>query len=217
MQSQTFVELDSFIDLARYVCSFREYPLRAYTHLLEGKEVISTGLTLANSLVFFYTKPPKTGKYISYSFSDGKESANIVDNTKSISTYAPIIHLDSKISPLAILGKEIQEKFHSIKLKDLGSLARLTYDPLVPDEPNLALYLVPVGARWVLGYITSLEMNDPLYIFNYVELESIPTKSFLKYPGAEGKEPEFSNTFDHGIPFFPIIKIKENHPIFGLE
>lgn len=216
MQVQTFVELDSFNDLARYACSLREYPLRVYTHLLEGKEVISTGLTLANSLVFFYTTYPKHGRYISYSISDGKESSNIVDNTKSISTYAPIIHLDSVISPLQI-QKEIPDKFHAIKIKDLGSLARLTYDPNVPDEPNLALYLVPIETRWVLGYITSLEMNDPLYIFNYVELESMPTKSFLRYPGSEGKDPEFSNTFDHGIPYFPIIKIKENHPIFGIE
>lgn len=216
MQAQTFVELDNFNDLARYVCSFREFPLRVYTHILNEKEVISTGMTLANSLVFFYTDLPKSGRYISYSLSEGKESASIVDNTKNISTYAPIIHLDSKISPLDSKN-EIQDKFHAIKLKDLGSLARLTYDPQVPEDPNLALYLVPTKAKWVLGYITSLEMNDPLYIFNYVELDSMPTKPFLKNPGSEGKEPEFSNTFDHGIPYFPIIKIKENHSIFGLE
>jgi len=216
LQSQTFIELDNFNDLARYVCSFREFPLRVYTHLLNGKEIISTGLTLANSLVFFYTTPPKAGRYISYNISDGKESVNIVDNTKSISTYAPIIHLDSDISPLETKTTDMADKFHPIKLKDLGSLARLTYDPQVPDDPNLALYLLPRGEKWVLGYITSLEMNEPMYIFNYVEIDSSPQQSFLKYPGSEGKQPEFSNTFEHGVPCFPIIKLKENHPIFGL-
>jgi len=159
----------------------------------------------------------KFGRYISYNSIGGKEYCDIVESTKNISTYAPIIHLESEISSLTTETENISDKFHPIRVKDLGSLARLTYDPEFPDETNLTLYAIPHNKSWVVGYLTSFAMDDVFYQFNYIELESEPMKPFVKYQGQEGKDPELSDTFDHGFSYLPIIKIKDEHPIFGLK
>lgn len=217
MQSQCFVELSSFNDFARFVCAFREYPLRVYSHEYSGIRVLSSGLTLANTLLLFYTPMTKFGRYISYSATGGKEYCDIVDSTKNISTYGPIIHMESEITSLSMETGKTSDQFHPIRVKDLGSLARLTYNPEFPDESNLTLYAVPHNNSWLVGYLTSLEMDEIIYQFNYVELDFEPTKPFVKYQGHEGKEPEFSASFEHGFSYLSVIKIKNEHPIFGLK
>ena len=216
-QNECFVELSSFDDLARYACAFQEYPKRVYSQELDGSRIISSSLTLANTLLIFYVQIPKSGRYISYQVTAGKEICDIVESTKNISHYAPIVHMDSEISPLSVKSEKITDQFHPIKVKDLGSLARLTYDPEFPDETNLTLYALPHKKSWVVGYITSLDMDEVYYNFNYVELDSEPIKHFIKYQGNQGKDPEFSNSFDHGYSYLPIIKIKSKHSIFGFS
>ena len=216
-QNECFVELSSFDDLARYACAFQEYPKRVYSQELDGSRIISSSLTLANTLLIFYVQIPKSGRYISYQVTAGKEICDIVESTKNISHYAPIVHMDSEISPLSVKSEKITDQFHPIKVKDLGSLARLTYDPEFPDETNLTLYALPHKKSWVVGYITSLDMDEVYYNFNYVELDSEPVKHFIKYQGNQGKDPEFSNSFDHGYSYLPIIKIKSEHSIFGFS
>jgi hypothetical protein len=216
-QNECFVELSSFDDLARYACAFQEYPKRVYSQELDGSRIVSSSLTLANTLLIFYAQMPKSGRYISYQVTAGKEICDIVESTKNISHYAPIVHMDSEISPLSVKSEKITDQFHPIKVKDLGSLARLTYDPEFPDETNLTLYAMPHKKSWILGYITSLDMDEVYYNFNYVELDSEPIKHFIKYQGNRGKDPEFSNSFDHGYSYLPIIKIKSEHSIFGFS
>ena len=166
--------------------------------------------------MIFYTPMPKSGRYVSYRVDSGKEICDIVESTKTNSNYAPIIHMESKISSLPVQSKKISDQFHPIRVKDLGSLARLTYDPEFPDEQNLTLYALPHNKSWVMGYITSLEMDEVYYNFNYVELDSEPTKHFVKYQGNQGQDPEFSDNFDHGYSYLPIVKIKSENSIFGL-
>lgn len=216
-QNECFVELSSFDDLARYACAFREYPQRVYSQEFNGKRVVSSTMLLANTLLIFYTPLKKSGRYISYQITGNKEICEIVESTKNISHYAPVIHAESEISPLPEKEEKIIDQFYPIRLKDLGSLARLTYDPEFPDGQNFTLFALPRKTSWVLGYITSLEMDEVYYNFNYVELDSEPTKNFLKYQGNQGKNPEFSDTIDHGFSYFPIIKIKDEHSIFGFS
>ncbi len=215
-QNEYYVELSSFDDLARLACALQEYPKRVYSQELDGTRIISSSLTLANTLLIFYAPIPKSGRYVSYQINSGKEICDIVESTKTNSNYAPIIHMESKISSLPVQSKKISDQFHPIQVKDLGSLARLTYDPEFPDEQNLTLYALPRNKSWVMGYITSLEMDAVYYNFNYVELNSEPTKHFIKYKGNQGHDPEFSNNFDHGYSYLPIVKIKSEHSIFGL-
>ena len=217
MQSQCLIELSSFNDFARYVCAFREYPQRVYSHEFNGTRVLSSGISLANTFLLFYTPMTKFGRYISYSAIGGKEHCDVVESTKNISTYAPIIHFESDISPLKNEQEKLIDKFHPMRLKDLGSLARLTYDPEMPDMANLALYAVPHNNTWLIGYITSLQMDEVFYQFNYLELDSEPVMPFLKYRGDEGKDPEFTSSFEHGFSYLSVIKIKNEHPIFGLK
>jgi hypothetical protein len=217
MQSQCYVELSSFSDLARFVCAFREFPLRVYSHEFNGTRILSSGLTLSNTLLLFHTPMTKFGRYVSYSATGGKEYCDLVESTKNISTYAPIIHLESEITSLPTETEETSDKFHPIRVKDLGSLARLTYDPELPDETNLTLYAFPHNNSWLIGYLTSLQMDEVFYQFNYVELESEPTKPFMKYQGNEGKDPVFTDSFEHGFSYLSVIKIKNEHPIFGLN
>lgn len=215
-QNEYYIELSSFDDLARLTCALQEYPKRVYSQELEGTRIISSSLTLANTLLIFYTPMSKSGRYVSYQVDSGKELCDIVESTKTNSNYAPIIHMESKISSLPVESKKISDQFHPIQVKDLGSLARLTYDPEFPEEQNLTLYALPHNKSWVMGYITSLEMDEVYYNFNYVELDSEPTKHFVKYRGNQGQDPEFSDSFDHGYSYLPIVKIKSEHSIFGL-
>ena len=217
-QHEYFIELSSFDDLARYVCAFREYPKRVYTQELNGSRIMSSSQTLANTLLVFYTSVPKFGRYVSYRVIMGKEICDIVESTKDISNYAPIVHMQSEISSLPIKSKKkIVDVFNPLQVQDLGSLARLTYDPEFPDEQNITLYAFPSKQSWILGYVTSLEMDEVYYNFNYVKLDSEPTKHFVKYRGNHGQEPEFSDDFDHAFSYLPIIKIKEEHSIFGFS
>jgi len=215
-QNEYYIELSSFDDLARLTCALQEYPKRVYSQELEGTRIISSSLTLANTLLIFYTPMSKSGRYVSYRVDSGKELCDIVESTKTNSNYAPIIHMESEISSLPVESKKISDQFHPIQVKDLGSLARLTYDPEFPEEQNLTLYALPHNKSWVMGYITSLEMDEVYYNFNYVELDSEPTKHFVKYRGNQGQDPEFSDSFDHGYSYLPIVKIKSEHSIFGL-
>ena len=215
-QNEYHVELSSFDDLARLACALQEYPKRVYSQELDGTRIISSSLTLANTLLIFYTPMQKSGRYVSYRVDSGKEICDIVESTKTNSNYAPIIHMESKISSLPVQSKKTSDQFHPIQVKDLGSLARLTYDPEFPNEQNLTLYALPHNKSWVMGYITSLDMDEVYYNFNYVELDSEPTKHFIKYQGNQGQDPEFSDNFDHGYSYLPIVKIKSEHSIFGL-
>lgn len=217
MQSQCFIELDSFQDLARFVCAFREYPLRVYSHEFNGTRVLSSSISLANTLLLFYTPMKKFGRYVSYNVTGGKEQCDVVESTKNISTYAPIIHFESEISPLKNELEKISDKFHPIRVKDLGSLARLTYDPEQPDMANLSLFALPHNNSWLIGYVTSIQMDEVFYQFNYLEMEEEPMMPFLKYRGEEGKDPELTSSFEHGYSYLSIIKIKNEHPIFGLH
>lgn len=214
-QNEYFIELSSFNDLARFACAFREYPQRVYSHEFNGERVVSCSMSLANTLLIFYTPLKKSGRYISYQLSAGKEICDIVESTKDISHYAPVIHMVSEISPLPQSEKNISDQFHPIQVEDLGSLARLTYDPEFPEDQKLSLFALPRKTSWVVGYITSIEMDEVYYNFNYVELDFEPSKNFLKYQGNQGKDPEFSDIIDHGFSYFPIIKIKNEHSIFG--
>ena len=215
-QNECYVELSSFDDLARFACALQQYPKRVYSQELDGTRIISSSLILANTLLIFYVPMQKSGRYVSYQINSGKEICNVVESTKINSLYAPIIHMESKISSLRVKSKKISDQFHPIPVKDLGSLARLTYDPEFPDEQNLTLYALPHKKSWVMGYITSLVMDKVYYNFNYIELDSEPTKHFVKYRGNRGQDPEFSDNFDHGYSYLPIVKIKSENSIFGL-
>jgi hypothetical protein len=217
LPSQYFVEVADFACFARYVCSFRENPLRVYSHNFNGKKVLSSRRVLSKSLLSFYIDATKAGRYVSYSAKGGKEECDIVSSTKSFSIYAPIINLSSLPSSFIINPKKIEDKFKPIHIEDLGSLARLTYDPELPDDPDLTLVLFPKKQKWIIGYITSIDLEDVVYFFNYVILDKEPPTPFLCYSIQEAKEPVFADKFQHGYSYLPIIKLKQSHEIFGLR
>ena len=212
-----FVETASFSDFVRYVCAFREYPLRVYSSKLNGKLVLSSRRILSNSLFSFYVPTPKTGKYISYYEEKGKERFSVINSTKAYAKYAPIINLVSIPSNFTINPKRIKDKFIPIEIADLDSLARLTYDPELPDEPDMTLFLFPHKKKWVIGYITSIDFDDVVYFFNYVKLDKEPTKPFLQYSLQNDRDSIFTDSFQHDYRYLPVIKLKRRHKIFGLS
>jgi len=203
-------------NLARYVCAFRENPLRVYSHKLNGEWVFSTELSLASTLVSFYATCKRTGRYISYDLKGGKEHSDIVTSAKTISHYAPIINLESHSSPLKIKAEKIEDEFKPIKVQDLGSLARISFST-DPEEPDLALFLFEHKKKWIIGQISSIELDDPVFCFNYVELDYEPTKPFLRYSTRDSKDPKFTDNFEHGYSYLAVIKLKKIHPIFGFN
>jgi len=210
-----FIETESFLDFARFVCAFREYPLRVYAHKLHGKKVLASRLVLPNSILAFYTDYEK-GRYIKYDPKGGKETARVVNSIDLTSNYAPIIHLESLPFPITST-KKITNKFKTSKVLDLGNLARLTYDPEWPDDPKVTLLCFPHGKKWIVGYMAAIELEEIVYCFYYVELDVEPSKAFIKYSGHKGVSAQFTDVFQHGFPYLPVVKLKKSHPIFGLK
>ncbi|MGI0003332.1 MAG: hypothetical protein ACRD91_03805 [Nitrosopumilaceae archaeon] len=217
MPSHCFVETADFESFARYVCAFREHPMRVYSHYLNKQKVLSSRRVLSNTLLSFYTKSSKTGRYVSYTEKGGKEECAVVNSTTALSNYAPIVQLRFLPSRFNVNPKKIKDKFKPIEVEDLGSLARLTYNPEMPDEPDLTLFSFLHNGKWIIGYITSIDMDYTLYFFNYVKLDKEPSKPFLQYVASDVKEPQFTDRFQHGYTYLPIIKLNENHLIFGLS
>lgn len=216
MPSHFFVEAADFGSFARYVCALRENTLRVYSHEMNKKQVLSSRRVLSKSLFSIFSVAPKSGRYVSYNAKGGKEEYSVVSSTKTFSQYAPIIHLNSLPSTFTINPKKIDEKFIPVHVEDLGSLARLTYDPEMPDELDLTLFAFPQKNKWIVGYITSLDLEDILYFFNYVILDKEPSKPFLQYSTNDDKTPIFTDKFQHGLSYLPVVKLKNGHPIFGL-
>lgn len=210
-----FVEVASFFDFARFVCAFREYPLRIYAHKLHGKMVLSSRLVLSNSILAFFTDY-ENGRYLEYDPKGGKETAKVVDSIRSASNHAPIIHLDSMPFPIRSY-KKISEKFKISKVLDLGNLARLTYDPEWPNDPKVTLLCFPRGKKWIVGYMSLIELDEIVYCFYYVELDKEPDKPFIKYSGHKGIPAQFTDVFQHGFPYLPVVKLKKEHLIFGFK
>ena len=209
-----FVKTESFLDFARYVCAFREYPLRVYAHKLKGKQILTSRLILSNSIISFYTDY-QNGRYIQYDPKNGRDIAKVVDSIKSNSIYAPIIHLDSL--PFAGLNpKKVSNKLKVSKVMDLGNLARLTYDPEWPDDQKITFLSFQHKKKWVVGYVDTIDLDDTLNCFYYVELDYKPPKPFIKYSGHKGESAQFTDTFQHGYPYFPVVILSESHSIFGL-
>ena len=210
-----FIEISRFLDFARYTCAFREFPLRVYAHKLHGKMVLSTRHVLSRSILAFYTDY-ENGRYIEYDSKGGSESAKIVNSINSSSNHAPIIHLESLPFSTAT-PKKIVDKFKTCKISELGDLARLTYDPEWPEDPKVTLLCFPLRKKWIVGYMSEIELDETVHCFYYVELSTEPTKPFIKYSGHKGISAEFTDKFQHGFPYLPVVKLKKNHPILGLK
>ena len=217
MPSHFFIETADFGSFSRYVCALRENPLRVYSHDMGKKHVLSSRTVLSKALFSLYTNAPNSGRYISYNVKGGKEETGVVNSTKTFAQYAPIVHLSSLPSTFVINPKKIDEKFIPIHIEDLGSLARLTYDPELPDELDLTLFMFPQKTKWIIGYLTSLDLEDVLYFFNYVILDKEPTKPFLQYSPNDDKTPVFTDKFQHGLSYLPVVNLKDGHPIFGMN
>ena len=216
MVIQYFVEVASFADFARYVCSLREHPLRVYQFSYKKKNIFTTRKILSSTILHFFVVTEKDGRYISYDPLGGKESAAIVDEITKTGTYAPIVELDSLPFPIK-LTKRIKDKFKPIKVHELGDLARLTYDPEWPEDYEFTLLAFPHKKKWLIGYITKVDLDNTFFCFNYVTLDYEPTGPFLKYIGHKGGKAEFTDKFQHGFPYLPVVKLKSAHPIFGIK
>ena len=145
-----------------------------------------------------------------------KRLQRVVDSIQSISNYAPIIHLDSLPFPIKSYRK-ISDRFKTSKVRDLGNLARLTYDPEWPDDPKVTLLCFSRGKKWIVGYMSIIELDETAYCFYYTELDEEPNKPFLKYSGHKGVSAHFTDIFQHGFPYLPVVKLKKQHPIFSLK
>jgi hypothetical protein len=56
-----------------------------------------------------------------------------------------------------------------------------------------------------------------LYCVFHKEKNEEPSKPFIKYSGHKGVPAQFTDVFQHGFPYLPVVKLKISHPIFGLK
>lgn len=241
--AECHIELESFEDLARLACSYQSHPRRIFSFVRDGSgdgsggdadgndgsdgsdgggtRVAATAFNLANTLAVMYAPLPKNGRYVSYVIDGGRECTDVVDAASNAASYAPIIHVNSEPClthmETGLPADDIPDVLHPIELADLGSLARLTYDPDFPDEPDPVIYAVPVGGLWALGYVTAYDMEEPHYVFYHVMRDAKPDKPFLRYGHDKAQEPELSDRIEHGYVYMPIVTVRDQHPIFGFD
>lgn len=62
-----------------------------------------------------------------------------------------------------------------------------------------------------------IELDETVYCFYYVELDKEPDKSVIKYSGHKEVPVLFTDVFQHGFPYLPVVKLKNEYSIFGLK
>jgi len=207
----TYIQVDSPLEFSRLVCALERAPRVSFCHEHEGKEVLSVQMDLLKEKpIIYYTTIDDKGHYLCYEFKSGKEQSSIVNSASDVARlYSPIVKIKSLPDNLKA-GNGSEEKYHTIELEDLASLAKLSYG--FEDTP-FPLFTFPHNGKCLMGVFMNFNEEGASY-FCHVVLDKNPEKPFLKYSTNNGIDPSFvENPKEHGYSYIKIIKLKEPHPL----
>ncbi len=207
----TYIQVDSPLEFSRLVCALERAPRVSFHHEYEGKKVLSVQMDLLKEKpIIYYTTIDDKGHYLCYEFKSGKEQSSIVNSASDAARlYSPIVKIKSLPDNLKA-GNGSEEKYHTIELEDLASLAKLSYG--FEDTP-FPLFTFPHNGKCLMGVFMNFNEEGASY-FCHVVLDKNPEKPFLKYSTNNGIDPSFvENPKEHGYSYIKIIKLKEPHPL----
>ena len=206
-----YIQVASTLEFSRLVCALERIPRVSFLHEHEGRKVLSVQMDLLNDKpVIYYTPLDHAGHYLCYGFKSGREESGIVDSTTDTSRlYSPIVRIRSLPSTMRP-GNGTCDKYHSVVLEDLASLAKLSHG--FEDTP-FPLFHFPHGDKWFLGVFMSYNEEDYSY-FYHVILDEEPQRPFLKFAASNGTAPSFVDGPDeHGYSYIKLVKLCGTHPL----
>jgi len=218
-----FVELSDLKDLARLTCAFEKTPIPIFSFEYNNNIYLATQTDVfMGRLIFYYVKAKEEKHFLGYKNSGGIEEVILSDSPLFPAyIYAPIVRL-KKLPKLFQRGfepiKGKMDKFLSIQVKDIASLAKVGSYKVLFDEPPLPLFSFKSDGNNIIGVITRIDEIDENLIFFYIIVEEMPVHNFLKYSPLKVGEASFTNRIDeHGNVYIKIIKFANGHPLVELE
>lgn len=214
-----FIEVESFQDFARLVCSFEKIALPILRFKMKGEDILAIQFDVFRNMpIFYYIKIKDKGNFIEYDYKNGVEMTKlsiVTDNTARI--YAPIIAIDKspEIFEEGFISEDINEqKYMVMKVEDFASICRVALYKISYDETPLPLFLFPNHNKWILGAFTRMDDIDDAAIFFYMELQNKPEYNFVKYSSSSLEKTGITNDIgEHGYLYGKIIKLSEKHPL----
>jgi hypothetical protein len=210
-----YIEVSSTLEFSRLVCALERAPRVSFLHEHNGKKILSVQMDiLKEKPIVYYTPFENGGNYICYGLKSGKEESDIVNSTSDASKlYSPIVRIKSLPDALKP-GNGTVDRYLSIELEDLSSLAKLTWGF---EEIPFPLFLFPHSNKWLVGVFMNFNEDGDSY-FCHVVLGFDPGKPFLKFTTNNESEPLFvDNPSEHGYSYIKIIKLKETQPLVDYE
>lgn len=217
IKSPYFIELAEQKDLARLVCAFERVPLPVLYFETEQDKRMAAQLDLfMGRPILYYVKVNDFKHYLGYRNSSGIEEVVFSDSTTSPTyIYAPIIFTKRLPSIFYDTSSEAkEERYLSVEVKDLNSLAKVGSYKVYYEEPPLPFFAFPSRDRWVLGTFTRMDEYEEASMFFYMSLDAPPPKSFVRYSSQRTSETTFTNRVDeHGYVYLKVIKLVSQHPL----
>ncbi|MEE8181419.1 MAG: hypothetical protein V3T67_06240 [Nitrosopumilaceae archaeon] len=210
-----YIEVGSNLEFSRLVCALERTPRVSFLHEHDGKKVLSVQMDLLKEKpIIYFTPVEKLGHYLCYGFKAGREESSVVNSTiDTARLYSPIIKIKSLPASLRS-GSGIVDKYHSIELEDMASLAKLSYG--FEDSP-FPLFSFPFKDKWLMGVFMNFSEEGISY-FCHIVMDEEPKRSFLKFATNNGIQPSIvDDPNEHGYSYIKIIKLKDTHPLVDYD
>jgi hypothetical protein len=217
-----FIQLTELKELARLVCAFERAALPVFYWEIEGNRQMATQLDLfMGRPIFYFAKANEFRHYLGYRNSAGVEDIALSDSTMNPAyLYSPVIAL-KRLPSIFVKGmndtRRTTEKFLSIEVSNLASLAKVGAYKVLFEEPPLPLFTFSSNNQWIIGAFTRIDEYEEASIFFYTTLDEPPSHSFLKYAVQRTTDTCFTNRIDeHGYVFLKVIKLMDVHPMVSV-
>ena len=216
-----FVELASIKELARLACAIERAPLPVFAIESENEIVLSVQFDLfMGRPIFYFTKTRERKAHLAYRNLSGVEEVILTDSaTHPTFIYAPVIgikKLPAMFEKALHSQPEIKEKFLSMEVSDLPSLAKISSYKMLFEEPPIPLYAFEVSKKWVAGAFARIDDYEEASLFFFVRLNA-PPDTFLRYSMQKTDGTSFTNKIEeHGYVFIKVIRLASKHPMVDL-
>lgn len=198
-------------------------PLPAFLLRLGDSDVFAVQLDIIEERPVIYYAPvdKEGGQYLAYRVSNGVEEVFPSEGVGNATfSYSPLLHID-KLPPLLVKSartdKTKKAGYIPIRLKDMASLAKVAAYKTLYEEPPLPLFYFSDGKKRALGAAMSMNDNDSISYFYYVEVDAEPKEPFMRYSSQKSEPTTFSSRLDdHGYIYLKLIKLAGDHPLVKL-
>jgi hypothetical protein len=216
-----FVELAGIKDLARLACAIERAPLPVFAIESEKEIILSVQFDLfMGRPIFYYTKNKERKAHLGYRNLSGIEEALLTDSANNPTfIYAPVIaikKLPAMFEKALNSPQEVKDKFLTMEVSDLPSLAKISSYKMIFEEPPIPLYAFETNKKWIAGAFARIDDDEEASLFFFVRLDA-PPESFLKYSMQKTDGTSFTSKIEeHGYAFIKVIKLASKHPLVDL-